>query len=75
MAKISHSKKEARGNGAAAALDPALDQDMHEREGAAVNAPSTFIPMTREEKKRLLESYALTKLIAGRGTHWNRTET
>lgn len=72
MAIVSHSKKETRGKRGIGALDPVTDQDMHDRD--PVEVPSTMIPISFAEKQRLLESYALTKLIAGRGTHWNKTE-
>ena len=44
------------------------DEDAHDKDGLdEINAPSTLIPVSKKEKERLLASWRLTLLIAGRG--------
>ena len=43
------------------------DEDAHDKDDLSIDVPSKMIPVSKKEKERLLASYRLTLLIAGRG--------
>lgn len=43
------------------------DEDAHDKDDLNIDVPSKLIPVSKKEKERLLASWRLTLLIAGRG--------
>ncbi len=43
------------------------DEDLHDKDDLNIDVPSKLIPVSKKEKERLLASWRLTLLIAGRG--------